>query len=241
MLKIIPAIDIIEGKCVRLTQGNFEMKRIYAGSPVEMAKKFEDLGCKRLHIVDLDGARTGSLKNLRSLEEIAGKTNMITDYGGGIKSESDFISVFNAGAAMASVGSLPIKQKSIFQSCIAKFGAGKIFPGADVIEEKLAIHGWSEKTEISIFDFLKELLGLGITEVFCTDVSKDGLLEGPAVELYKEIKMKFSTIQITASGGVANLTDLEKLEEAGCAGVIIGKAIYEEKFSLKDALNQFIQ
>lgn len=232
-MEIIPAIDLIDGKCVRLTQGDYAQKKIYNESPLEVAKSFEDMGIKRLHLVDLDGAKKGEVVNLKVLETISSKTSLTIDFGGGIKKDSDINSVFDAGASIATIGSVAVKNKELFFSWLKKYGAAKILLGADVKEEKIAIGGWLETTDISIFDFIKEHMAEGVATIFCTDISKDGLLQGPSTELYKRIKEKFKNLQLIASGGVSTYSDLEELQAVGCSGVIVGKAIYEGRISMQ--------
>ncbi len=229
---IIPAIDIIEGKCVRLTHGDYSQKKIYNINPLEIAQQFEDAGIKRLHLVDLDGAKDGKIKNWKVLETIAGKTSLIIDFGGGIKTEIDVQIVFNSGAAFATVGSIAVKEEQIFTSWLTKFGAAKFLVGADVKNEKITISGWTEQTDILIYDFIQQQINKGITQIFCTDVAKDGALEGPSIDLYKNIIAKFSTLRFIASGGVSSIDDVSRLQDIGCKGVIIGKAIYEGRISL---------
>ena len=233
-MEIIPAIDIIEGKCVRLTHGDYAQKKIYNEHPLEVARQFEDAGLQRLHLVDLDGAKAGAVKNWKVLETIAGKTSMIVDFGGGIKSEKDVDIVFNSGAALATIGSMAVKEKDTFVQWLQKWGAEKFLLGADVKGEKLTISGWLEQTEIWIYDFIEDYLQKGVKQVFCTDVSKDGALEGPSTELYKSIVEKFPDLHFIASGGVSSLDDVYQLQDIGCKGVIIGKAIYEGRVGLND-------
>lgn len=233
-MEIIPAIDIIEGKCVRLTHGDYSQKTVYNEHPLEVARQFEDAGLRRLHLVDLDGAKTGSVKNWKVLEAVAGKTSMVVDFGGGIKSEKDVQIVFDSGAALATVGSVAVKEKATFVQWLQKWGAGKFLLGADVKKEKLTIGGWTEQTEIWIYDFLEEYIQKGVQQIFCTDVSKDGALEGPSIELYKAILSKFPGLHFIASGGVSSLDDVYQLQDIGCKGVIIGKAIYEGRIRLSD-------
>ncbi|MEO6588325.1 MAG: 1-(5-phosphoribosyl)-5-[(5-phosphoribosylamino)methylideneamino]imidazole-4-carboxamide isomerase [Pyrinomonadaceae bacterium] len=237
MIEIIPAIDLIEGKCVRLSQGDFARKKIYYESPLEAAKEFESAGLKRLHIVDLDGAKTGKIVNLRSLETIAANTNLTIDFGGGIKTDDDIQSVFDAGAEMASIGSIAVKEPEKFFVWLEKFGSEKILLGADVKDGKLAINGWQTTTELEIVPFLQNYFKRGGRQVFCTDVSKDGLLEGAAIELYAEILRQIPELELIASGGVSKIEDIAELEKIGCAGVIIGKAIYEGKIALAQLKN----
>lgn len=238
-MEIIPAIDIIDGKCVRLAKGDFDKKIIYNDDPIEVAKSFEAIGITRLHIVDLDGAKGKPLQNIKALEEVSKNTSLVIDFGGGIKNTEDLKQVFNAGAAMVSVGSVTVKDPELFLQWINDFGADKFLPGADVLDQKIKIHGWKEETGIDIFDFIASMETKGIDQVFCTDISKDGMLQGPATGLYKEILMKFPSLKLIASGGISCYEDLVVLKEAGCYGAIVGKAIYEEKISLKQ-LEDFI-
>ena len=231
-MEIIPAIDIIDGKCVRLTQGDYAQKTIYNEDPLEVAKAFEDAGLKRLHLVDLDGAKAGAVQNWKVLESIASNTGMVIDFGGGIKKEEDLQIVFDSGAALATIGSLAVKNETVFVEWLNKFGAGKFLLGADVKEEKIAIGGWLETTEIDIYDFIGKYISHGVVQVFCTDVSKDGKLEGPSTELYERIIIKYPRLHFIASGGVSSLEDLKALKNIGCAGAIVGKAIYENRITL---------
>ncbi|MBK9283817.1 MAG: 1-(5-phosphoribosyl)-5-[(5-phosphoribosylamino)methylideneamino]imidazole-4-carboxamide isomerase [Sphingobacteriaceae bacterium] len=233
-MQIIPAIDIIEGKCVRLTQGDYNQKIIYNENPLEVAKRFEDIGLSRLHLVDLDGAKKGEVVNSKVLESIASKTSLVIDFGGGIKTQRDIENVFNSGAQMATIGSLAVKNPFQFQKWIKEFGSDKIMLGADVRDESIAISGWLEKTELNIFDFIQSNKEFGLKQFFCTDVSKDGMLEGPSIELYKKIINKYPDLNFIASGGVSCYQDLVDLKEIGCKGVIVGKAIYEGKISLEE-------
>jgi len=232
-MEIIPAIDIIDGKCVRLKKGDFDKKVIYHNDPVEVAKSFEAVGIKRLHIVDLDGAKGQPLKNIKTLESISKNTSLVIDFGGGLKTTNDLHSVFNAGAAMVSVGSVTVKDPDLFSQWVIDFGADQFLPGADVLHKKIKIHGWKEDTGIDVFDFIKRMMGLGISRLFCTDISKDGMMQGPATDLYKEILTKFPVLHLIASGGISCFEDLLLLQDAGCNGAIIGKAIYEKKISLE--------
>jgi phosphoribosylformimino-5-aminoimidazole carboxamide ribotide isomerase len=237
-MQIIPAIDIIDGKCVRLTQGDYAQKTIYNESPLEVALEFESIGITRLHLVDLDGAKLGKVVNYKVLESIASKTKLSIDFGGGIKTDDDIETVFNYGADLATIGSIAVKNKTLFFSWIKKHGAHKLFLGADVKDEKIAIGGWLETTNISIYDFIEEYLNEGIENVFCTDISKDGLLQGPSIQLYKSMIDKFPKLNLTASGGVSHLSDLEELKNIGCSAAIVGKAIYENRITLNE-LKQF--
>jgi phosphoribosylformimino-5-aminoimidazole carboxamide ribotide isomerase len=237
MIELIPAIDIIDGKCVRLSQGDYAQKTIYNENPVEIAKQFENIGIKRLHLVDLDGAKKGQIVNIKVLETIASKTSLVIDFGGGLKTNEDIERVFNAGATIATAGSIAVKNQSLFFNWVKKYGADKILLGADVKDEKIAIQGWLENTNISILDFIKENTNAGITTIFCTDISKDGMMQGPSLELYKKIITTYPSLNLIASGGVSSIEDLYKLNEIGCKGVIIGKAIYENKISVKEIEN----
>lgn len=238
---VIPAMDIIDGKCVRLEQGDYDKITLYDKEPLEVARKFEGAGLTRLHLVDLDGARVGAVKNWKVLETIAGKTSLVIDFGGGIKSQKDVEIVFNSGAAMTTIGSIAVKNEEEFLKWLAKFGADKFLLGADARNEKIAVSGWQETTELWVYDFIAKYLEHNVNQIFCTDVSKDGRLEGPAVDLYKNIISKFPDLFLIASGGVSSLGDLEKLRATGCKGAIVGKAIYENKISLQDLATFKIQ
>ena len=233
-MQIIPAIDIIEGKCVRLTEGDYSQKKIYNEKPLEVAKQFENAGLQRLHLVDLDGAKQKQVKNWKVLEMIASKTSLIVDFGGGIATEDDVKIVFDSGAALATVGSIAVKNEFEFVKWLMIFGADKFLLGADVKDKMIAIHGWLETTDKSIFDFIDNYISKGVQQIFCTDVSKDGKLEGPSANLYKEIITRFPALYFIASGGVASIKDLELLKQTGCKAVIIGKAIYENRISLDE-------
>ena len=226
-MTIIPAIDIINGKCVRLTKGDYAQQKIYNENPLEVAKQFEDAGISRLHIVDLDGAKAGTIINLKVLESIAANTKLIIDFGGGIKKINDIESVFNAGAAIATIGSMAVKHPELLEEWLMEFGADKFLIGADVLEEKIKISGWLEDGGINIFNFIGKMIGLGVTNIFCTDISKDGVMEGPSIDLYKTILEQHPEVNLIASGGVSNINDVIQLKEIGCSGAIIGKAIYE--------------
>ena len=234
MIEIIPAIDLIEGKCVRLTQGDFARRKIYHENPLEVARTFEDAGLTRLHIVDLDGARRGKVANLKVLELIAARTNLKIDFGGGIKTNEDVKAVFDAGAKMASVGSVAVKEAEKFFEWLAEYGSEKFLLGADVKDGKLAINGWQTATEIEILPFLREYSARGVEQCFVTDISKDGLLAGASNELYIEILREIPALELIASGGVSKIEDIFELEKIGCSGVIVGKAIYEGRIKLED-------
>lgn len=236
-MQLIPAIDIINGKCVRLTQGDYSAMTIYNENPLEVAKQFEDAGLTRLHLVDLDGAKEGAVKNWKVLEAIASKTSLTIDFGGGIKTSKDVDIVLESGAGWATVGSIAVKNEALLVEWIEKYGANKFLLGADVKNEKIAIGGWLETTDIWIYDFIRKFMKHGISQVFCTDVSKDGLLQGPSTALYKNIINEFPSLHFIASGGVSSLKDLEELAAIGCNGAIVGKAIYENRISLNDLKN----
>ncbi len=236
-MQIIPAIDIIEGKCVRLTEGDYAQKKIYNEDPLEVAKAFEGIGLMRLHLVDLDGAKAGQVVNWKVLEKIANNTELKIDFGGGIKTEAILKTVLDTGATYATIGSLAVKNELLFQEWIARFGVKVFMLGADVFEEKIAIGGWLEKTEISVFDFMKSYIDKGVKQIFCTDIKKDGKLQGPSIELYQKIIELFPALQLIASGGVSSLDDLIELEEIGCSAAIVGKAIYENKITISELAN----
>ncbi len=231
---IIPAIDVINGKCVRLVKGDYSKQKIYNDNPLDAAKAFADAGLQRLHIVDLDGAKAGKIQNLKVLESIAANTNLIIDFGGGIKNIEDVNAVFNAGASIITLGSIAVKKSDLIEEWIMEFGADKILIGADVLNEKIKISGWLEDGGITIFNFIGDMLAKGAINIFCTDISKDGMMEGPSVNLYKKLLTEFPRIKLVASGGVNSVDDVKQLKDIGCAGVIIGKAIYEGKISLKE-------
>ena len=230
---IIPAIDIIDGKCVRLTQGDYAQKKVYNENPLEVAKMFEDAGLKRLHLVDLDGAKSGHIINHKVLESIAKETKLTVDFGGGVKTDSDIQLAFNSGAAQVTGGSIAVKNPVIFSSWIKQYG-GKIILGADVKDEKIATNGWLEDSGIDLWDFLADYVAKGAEYTVCTDISKDGALQGTATELYKKMISKFPKLNVIASGGVTTLQDLHDLKAVGCYGAIVGKAIYENRISLKE-------
>jgi len=234
MIEIIPAIDIIDGKCVRLTQGDYAQKKVYSDSPADVAKMFEDNGIRRIHIVDLDGARLGKVANLHKLYQIAITTSLIIDYGGGIKTEEDVKSVFENGAAMINVGSIAVKEPATLITWGEVYGWNKILLGADVKEDKIAINGWQQDTEIAVTEHIATFYAQGMRQLFCTDIAMDGMLQGPSLDLYKKILATYPTLQLTASGGVSNTNDIEELAAIGCTGVIIGKALYEGKITMND-------
>ncbi|MEN8137867.1 MAG: 1-(5-phosphoribosyl)-5-[(5-phosphoribosylamino)methylideneamino]imidazole-4-carboxamide isomerase [Bacteroidota bacterium] len=238
-MRIIPAIDIIGGKCVRLTKGDYNTKKIYNENPLEAAMEFQDNGIEYLHVVDLDGAKSSHIVNYKILETLATKTNLKIDFGGGLKSDEDLRIAFESGAQQITGGSIAVKNPKIFTSWIEKYGSDKIILGADVMNEKIAISGWQEDSGLDLYDFLEDYTAKGIKNVICTDISKDGMLEGASLELYKKMMTKFQNINLTASGGVSSMKDLEFLKENGLESAIVGKAIYENRISL-DELKKFI-
>jgi len=237
MITIIPAIDIIDGKCVRLCQGDYHQKTIYNQNPLEVAKMFEAAGLKRLHLVDLDGAKAHHIVNQKVLENIALNTKLIIDFGGGLKSDEDLKIAFESGASMVTGGSIAVKSPEIFLMWIEKYGAEKIILGADTKNEMVAVYGWQEVSELSVFDFIESYTRKGIQKVISTDIARDGMLTGPGTDLYKEIMAKFPTLELIASGGIASMKDIYELDEMGVPGVITGKAIYENRISLGEIKN----
>ena len=234
MIEIIPAIDIIDGKCVRLSQGDYNRKTVYNENPLEVAKMFEAHGIKRLHVVDLDGAKAHRIINYKVLEQIATKTTLIVDFGGGLKTEDDLKIAFESGAQMITGGSIAVKNPNTFEQWINTFGADKIILGADCKDKKIAVQGWLESTDCEIFSFIQDWKNKGISKVICTDISRDGMLTGPSIDLYKEILANNNDLYLIASGGVSNMQDIEALDEAGIPAVIFGKAIYEGKIKLNE-------
>lgn len=234
MIEIIPAIDIIDGKCVRLTQGDYAQQKVYNENPVEVAKMFADAGIKRLHLVDLDGAKANHIVNYKVLENITSKTDLVVDFGGGLKSDDDLRIAFESGASMITGGSIAVKNKDTFLSWLTKYGAGKIILGADVNNEKIAVSGWKENTDLELIPFLADYQSNGVKKVICTDISKDGMLGGTSIDLYKKIQNNFPEIYLIASGGVGSIADVKTLDNQNVNGVIIGKAIYEGKIILKE-------
>lgn len=238
-MRIIPAIDIINGQCVRLTKGDYETKKVYNEDPLEVAKSFEDAGIEFLHVVDLDGAKASHIVNYKVLESIAGKTNLKIDFGGGLKSDNDLRIAFESGANQITGGSIAVKNPKVFETWIAKYGSDKIILGADCNNEKIAISGWQEESDLEVIQFIRDYQTKGVSYVICTDISKDGMLEGPSFDLYKRILNDVKGIKLIASGGISKFSELPQLAEMGCEGVIVGKAIYENRISLKE-LEQFI-
>ena len=234
MIQIIPAIDMIDGKCVRLTQGDYNQKKSYFDHPLEVAKMFEDAGIKRLHLVDLDGAREKHIVNYKVLEAITSNTTLLVDFGGGLQSDEDLKIAFESGANQVTGGSVAVKNKALFSEWLLKYGSEKIILGTDTKDKKIAVHGWQEVSDIHLWDILDEYLEKGIKYTISTDVAKDGLLQGPSFDLYQEMQDKYPRLNIIASGGVSGLGDIDKLNEMGIYGVIVGKAFYEGRITLKE-------
>ena len=232
-MRLIPAIDIIEGKCVRLSKGDYNTKKIYNESPLEVAKEFQDHGIEYLHLVDLDGAKSKHIVNHKVLEEIASKTNLKIDFGGGLKTDEDLRIAFESGANQITGGSIAVKDAVTFKSWLTKFGADKIILGADANNEKIAVSGWLEESDQELIPFVQGYQKEGVSYVICTDISKDGMLQGPSFDLYQKMLTQIPNIKLIASGGISQFDELPKLAELGCEGTIIGKAIYENRISLK--------
>lgn len=234
MIELIPAIDIIEGKCVRLTKGDYDSKKVYSDHPSEMAKRFESLGFKRLHIVDLDGAKSKHIVNVDVLRSITESTSLTVDFGGGIKTEDDIQKAFDNGASMVTVGSIAVTDRNLFLSWLKRFGAERMILGADVKNGRISINGWKEESSDELLPFLKRYIDCGVRNVLCTEISKDGTLQGPAVELYKEVMEAYPELHLIASGGVSSMDDIKKLNHSGIPAVVFGKAIYEGKINLEE-------
>lgn len=241
MIEIIPAIDIIGGKCVRLTNGDYDKQRTYADNPAEMAAELESLGTRRLHVVDLDGAKSRHIVNTATLEQITGRTNLVVDFGGGIKSEDDIERAFRFGASMVTVGSVAVTDKALMQRWIDTYGAERIILGADVRDGRISVNGWKEDSQEEIADFLEYYINKGVTKVLCTDISRDGTLEGPSLELYRKILRRFPDLYLIASGGVSGVGDIRELDSAGVPAVVFGKAFYEGRISKEELRNLFNQ
>ena len=239
MIELIPAIDIIDGKCVRLSQGDYNSKKIYNENPLEVAKEFEANGIRRLHVVDLDGAASHHIVNYRVLDMIASRTSLIIDFGGGIKTDEDMLIAFENGAQMVTLGSVAVKNPDLFKKWLHQYGVEKIILGADAKDKRIAVSGWMEDSSLELIPFLHDYTKEGIYKVLCTDISKDGMLQGPSIALYKEIMKEFPEMHLIASGGVSCLQDLIALEEAGIPAVVFGKALYEGRITMKD-LNRFM-
>lgn len=235
-MQIIPAIDVIDGKCVRLSKGDYDTKKVYNEDPIEVARQFEDWGIKRIHVVDLDGAKAGHIVNHRVLDRICGHTNLVVDFGGGLKSTSDLRIAFECGAAMVTGGSIAVKNPTEFESWIETYGPDKIILGADAKDRKIAVTGWTETSAQDLIPFVADYRAKGLNKVICTDISRDGMLQGPAVDLYKEMLASIDGLFLIASGGVGSAADIEALAEAGVPAVIVGKAIYEKRISREDII-----
>ncbi len=234
MIELIPAIDLIDGKCVRLSQGNYDSKRVYSENPVEVAKQLESYGVHRLHVVDLDGAASQHVVNYRVLEQIAGRTSLRIDFGGGIKSDEDLVIAFDNGAQMVTLGSVAVRQPELFVKWLGQYGTEKIILGADVKNGKIAVNGWKEESAQELMPFLDDYINKGVTKVLCTDISRDGMMEGPSTELYRQIMEAYPELHLIASGGVSCLDDILRLDEAGIPAVVFGKALYEGRITLKE-------
>ena len=240
-IELIPAIDIIEGKCVRLTKGEYSSQKTYSENPLEIAKQLEDIGVKRLHMVDLDGAKSKHIVNHKVLETIANSTSLKIDFGGGIKSDADIHTAFDSGASLVTIGSVASTSPELFLSWIDKYGTDKIILGADVRNGMISINGWKEDSQYSLFDFLDKYIEAGIINILCTEISRDGMLEGPATDLYKEIMQRYPNINLIASGGISCMKDIEVLDDNGIPSVVFGKAMYEERISMADIINWLIE
>jgi len=233
-MELIPAIDLIEGKCVRLTQGDFDTKKVYNNEPLEVAKMFEGSGLKRLHVVDLDGAREGKIINHKTLYLIASRTSLVIDFGGGLKSDKDVEIAFENGAQMITGGSVAVKAPQLFDAWLRRFGSERIILGADAKDEKIAVNGWQETTTKALIPFIEAYYQSGVKQVICTDIGRDGMLQGPSTELYIKIRKALPDIYLIASGGVGSMQDIERLDQAGIPAVIFGKAFYEGRITLKE-------
>ena len=234
MIELIPAIDIIGGQCVRLTKGDYDQKTVYRNSPAEVAKEFEQIGFKRLHVVDLDGAKSKHIVNEQVLKAITAETNLVVDFGGGIKTDADIEKAFSAGASRVTIGSIAVTDPDRFMGWLEKYGASRIILGADVRNGKISINGWKEDSGEALLPFMKKYIDAGVRYVLCTEISKDGTLAGPAIDLYKEMMATYPELHLIASGGVSSIDDIKALEAAGIPAVVFGKAIYEGKINLKE-------
>jgi len=234
MIELIPAIDIIGGQCVRLTKGDYDQKTVYRDSPAEVAREFEAFGFKRLHVVDLDGAKSKHIVNSEVLRRITSETSLTVDFGGGIKTDADIETAFEAGAQMVTVGSIAVTNPELFIGWLEKYGADRMILGADVRNGKISINGWKEDSSEDLLPFLKKYIDAGVRNVLCTEISKDGTLQGPAINLYKEVMAAYPTLHLIASGGVSSKADIEALDAAGIPAVVFGKAIYEGRINLKE-------
>jgi phosphoribosylformimino-5-aminoimidazole carboxamide ribotide isomerase len=234
MIELIPAIDIIDGKCVRLSQGDYDTKKIYNEKPLEVAKEFEANGIQRLHVVDLDGAKSSHVVNYKALDAIAGHTSLTIDFGGGIKTDEDLMIAFENGAHMVTLGSVAVKKPELFKKWLHQYGAEKIILGADVKDNRISVSGWLEEGPQELMPFLTDYTQEGVSKVLCTDISRDGMLQGPSIELYKQVMQRFPTMHLIASGGVSGVDDIIRLDDAGIPAVVFGKALYEGRITMKD-------
>ncbi len=233
-MELIPAIDLIEGKCVRLTQGDYSTRKVYNEDPLEVALQFESVGIERLHVVDLDGAKAGHIVNYNVLERLASRTRLIIDFGGGLKSDEDLRIAFDCGAQMITGGSIAVKNPERFLTWLEKYGGERVILGADAKDKKIAVSGWEEGTDLDLIPFVKDYREKGVQKIICTDIGRDGMLQGPAIDLYKEIKEEVEGLYVIASGGVSSMADIERLDEAGIPAVIFGKAIYEGRIRMSE-------
>lgn len=234
MIELIPAIDIIDGKCVRLSQGDYNSKKVYNENPVEVAKELEAHGIRRLHVVDLDGAVSHHVVNYRTLEQIASRTSLVIDFGGGVKSDEDLVIAFESGAQMITGGSIAVKNPERFCHWLQTYGSERIILGADVKDHKIAVNGWKDESACELFPFLEDYIGKGIRKVICTDINCDGMLQGPSISLYKEMLETYPDLYLIASGGVGSTEDIRQLEATGIPAVIFGKALYEGRITFKE-------
>lgn len=233
-MELIPAIDLIEGKCVRLTQGDYSTRKVYNEDPLEVALQFESVGIERLHVVDLDGAKAGHIVNYNVLERLASRTRLIIDFGGGLKSDEDLRIAFDCGAQMITGGSIAVKNPERFLTWLEKYGGERVILGADAKDKKIAVSGWEEGTNLDLIPFVKDYREKGVQKIICTDIGRDGMLQGPAIDLYKEIKEEVEGLYVIASGGVSSMADIERLDESGIPAVIFGKAIYEGRIRMSE-------
>ncbi len=238
MIELIPAIDIIDGKCVRLTKGDYAQKTVYADNPVQMARQFEEAGFRRLHVVDLDGAKSHHIVNVETLQKLSSQTSLIIDFGGGIKSDNDIRTAFDSGASMVTVGSVAVTHPELFEQWLSIYGPSRMILGADVRNGRISINGWQEDSKEDLLPFLKRYIDMGVRNILCTEISKDGTLTGPAVKLYQEIMAAYPSLHLIASGGVSSARDINELEAAGIPAVVFGKAIYEGRINLKEMVSR---
>lgn len=239
MIELIPAIDIIGGQCVRLTKGDYDQKTVYRDSPAEVAREFENIGFKRLHVVDLDGAKSKHIVNEQVLQAITAETHLTVDFGGGIKTDEDIEKAFTAGASMVTIGSIAVTNPDLFMGWLEKYGSDRIILGADVRHGKISINGWKEDSSEDLLPFLRKYVDAGVKNVLCTEISKDGTLAGPAIELYRQVMAAYPELHLIASGGVSSIEDIQALDTAGIPAVVFGKAIYEGRIDLNELREKF--